>query len=154
MGDEVFSACIIFAVFHRACCVRRESEIPGFHDLPNRRTRSAGQLTVRRPESTFARYTGVRKLAASVTEPHKPCCRAIKTRATIRSIVFLREGKARALRQSGFIGRGCALDRGQRMLELWNNWYETLASVEALATVIVIVVVAAGVISLGERWRR
>jgi hypothetical protein len=28
------------------------------------------------------------------------------------------------------------------MLELWNNWYETLASMEALATVIVIVVVA------------
>ena len=27
------------------------------------------------------------------------------------------------------------------MLELWNNWYETLASMEALATVIVIVVV-------------
>jgi hypothetical protein len=26
------------------------------------------------------------------------------------------------------------------MLELWNNWYETLASAEALATVIVIVV--------------
>jgi len=25
------------------------------------------------------------------------------------------------------------------MLELWNNWYDTLASVEALATVIVIV---------------
>ena len=40
------------------------------------------------------------------------------------------------------------------MLELWNNWYETLASIEALATVIVIVVVAAGVISLGERWQR
>ena len=34
------------------------------------------------------------------------------------------------------------------MLELWNNWYETLASVEALATVIVIVVVGAGVIML------
>ena len=29
------------------------------------------------------------------------------------------------------------------MLELWNNWYDTLASVEALATVIVIVLVAA-----------
>jgi len=32
------------------------------------------------------------------------------------------------------------------MLELWNNWYETLASMEALATVIVTVVVAAGVL--------
>jgi hypothetical protein len=49
---------------------------------------------------------------------------------------------------------GCALDRGQRMLELWNNWYETLASMEAFATVIVIVVVAAGVISLAESRRR
>ena len=40
------------------------------------------------------------------------------------------------------------------MLELWNNWYETLASMEALATVIVIVVVAAGVITLAESRRR
>ena len=47
-----------------------------------------------------------------------------------------------------------ALDGGQRMLELWNNWYETLASMEAFATVIVIVVVAAGVISLVESRRR
>jgi hypothetical protein len=47
-----------------------------------------------------------------------------------------------------------ALDRGQRMVELWNNWYETLASVEALAIVIVIVVVAAGVITLAESRRR
>jgi hypothetical protein len=43
---------------------------------------------------------------------------------------------------------------GKRMLELWNNWYETLASAEALATVIVIVVVAAGVITLAESRRR
>jgi hypothetical protein len=40
------------------------------------------------------------------------------------------------------------------MLELWNKWYETLASVEALATVVVIVVVAAGVITLVEGRRR
>jgi hypothetical protein len=40
------------------------------------------------------------------------------------------------------------------MLELWTNWYETLASVEALASVIVIVVVAAGVIALVEGRRR
>jgi hypothetical protein len=40
------------------------------------------------------------------------------------------------------------------MLELWNNWYEILASAEALATVIVIVVVAAGVITLVEGRRR
>jgi hypothetical protein len=42
----------------------------------------------------------------------------------------------------------------QRMLELWNNWYETLASsAAALAIVIVIVVVAAGVITLAESLR-
>jgi hypothetical protein len=55
------------------------------------------------------------------------------------------------------------------MLELWNNWYETVASVEALATVIVIAVLGAGVIMLTQvggdnrtrvaclafsRWRR
>ena len=42
----------------------------------------------------------------------------------------------------------------QRMLELWNNWYETLASMEALATVIVIVAGTAGVITLAESRRR
>ena len=42
------------------------------------------------------------------------------------------------------------------MLALWNNWYDTLASVEALATVIVIVIVlvAAGAITLAESRRR
>ena len=40
------------------------------------------------------------------------------------------------------------------MLELRNNWYDTLASVEALATVIVIVLVAAGAITLAESRRR
>jgi hypothetical protein len=40
------------------------------------------------------------------------------------------------------------------MLELWNNWYDTLASVETLATVIVIVLVAAGAITLAESRRR
>jgi hypothetical protein len=40
------------------------------------------------------------------------------------------------------------------MLELWNNWYETLASMKVLATVIVIVVLAAGVITLAESGRR
>ena len=34
------------------------------------------------------------------------------------------------------------------MLELWNNWYGTLTSVEALATVVVIAVLGAGVITL------
>ncbi len=40
------------------------------------------------------------------------------------------------------------------MLELWNSWYDTLASVEALATVIIIVLVAAGAITLADSRRR
>ena len=40
------------------------------------------------------------------------------------------------------------------MRELWNNWYETLTSVEALAAVIVVVVVGAGVITLVQGRRR
>jgi hypothetical protein len=40
------------------------------------------------------------------------------------------------------------------MLELWNKSYETLASAEALATVIVIVVLGAGVITLAQGRRR
>jgi hypothetical protein len=40
------------------------------------------------------------------------------------------------------------------MLELWNNWYEILTSAEALATVIVIVVLGAGVITLVQGRRR
>jgi hypothetical protein len=40
------------------------------------------------------------------------------------------------------------------MLEIWNNWYETLTSVEALATVIVIVMLGAGVITLVDIRRR
>lgn len=40
------------------------------------------------------------------------------------------------------------------MLEFWNSWYDTLVSVEALATVIVIVLAAAGAITLTESRRR
>jgi hypothetical protein len=40
------------------------------------------------------------------------------------------------------------------MLEFWNNWYEILVSVEALATVIVFVVVGTGVIMLVQGRRR
>jgi hypothetical protein len=40
------------------------------------------------------------------------------------------------------------------MLELWNYWYDILASAEALATVIVIAVLGAGVITLWESRRR
>jgi hypothetical protein len=59
-------------------------------------------------------------------------------------------GEARSF-DSGIFSVLGALSRGQRMLELWNNWYETLVSVEALATV---VVAAAGVITLAETRRR
>jgi nitrate reductase gamma subunit len=89
---------------------------------------------------------------SSTAVRHKSCCRAIKTRATKRSIAFL-VAEARPF-DSGIFSVLGALSRGQRMLELWNNWYETLVSVEALATVVVIVVVAAGVITLAETRRR
>jgi hypothetical protein len=73
------------------------------------------------------------------------------TRAAKRSIAFL---VAEVCRLDAVDFNGRALDRRQRMLELWNNWYETLASVEALATVIVIAVLLAGVITLVESRRR
>jgi hypothetical protein len=40
------------------------------------------------------------------------------------------------------------------MLELWNNWYDTLASVEALAALIVFVLVGTGAIMLVQGRRR
>jgi hypothetical protein len=92
-------------------------------------------------------------VAASIPVRHKSCRRAIKTRATIRSIVFL-AAKARPFDSVDFISRGRALDRGQRMVELWNYWYDILASAEALAGVIVIVVLGAGVITLWQGRRR
>jgi hypothetical protein len=91
--------------------------------------------------------------AASIPVRHRSCCRAIKTHATKRSIAF-QSAKARPFDRLYFIAGGRAPDGGQRMLELWNNWYDTLASVEALATVIVIVLVAAGAITLAEGRRR
>jgi hypothetical protein len=78
--------------------------------------------------------------------------RAIKTRATKRSIAFL-VAKAPPFDRVDFY-RWRAFDRSWRMLELWNNWYGTLTSVEALAAVIVIAVLGAGVITLVEIWRR
>jgi hypothetical protein len=95
--------------------------------------------------------------AASILARHKSFCRAIKPRATKRSIGFLRKGAKERhvlLDRVDFIGRGCALDRGQRMLELWNNWYETMGLAEALAIVIVLVVIGAGVITLAQGRRR
>ena len=84
--------------------------------------------------------------------PSQPICRAIKTRATKRSIAFL-FAEARPFDSRIFIGAGRAFDRG-RMLELWNSWYETLVSVEALAIVVVVGVAAAGVIVLAQGRRR
>jgi hypothetical protein len=85
---------------------------------------------------------------------HKSRCRAIKTRATKRSIAFL-PAEAGPFDTLGFFSAGArAFDRGRRMLELWNNWYETLASVEALATVIAFVLVGTGVIMLVQGRRR
>ena len=71
-----------------------------------------------------------------------------------RRNVALHFRSQRHVLQWNFLGAGRAFDRDQRMLELWNNWYETLASMEALATVIVIVVVGAGVMTLMEGRRR
>lgn len=39
------------------------------------------------------------------------------------------------------------------MIELWNKWYGTFASVEALAAVVVIAVVTAGILTLIESQR-
>lgn len=39
------------------------------------------------------------------------------------------------------------------MIELWNSWCESLASVEALAAVVVVAVVSSGVITLIESRR-
>jgi hypothetical protein len=71
-------------------------------------------------------------------------------RDDMQHCIFGRKG--RSFRH--FISGGRALDRGQRMLELWNYWYDILASAEALATVIVIVVLGAGVITLWQGRRR
>ena len=106
--------------------------------------------TVIYPRSICGRPKGS---AAPIPVRNRSCCRAIKTHATKRSIVFLC-AKGCFFDRVYFIAGGRALDRGQRMLELWNDWYDTLASVEALATVIVIVLVAAGAITLAESRRR
>jgi hypothetical protein len=94
----------------------------------------------------------VPRLANGLNTGQSWCC-AIKTRATIRSIAFP-VTKARSFESVEFSGGGAAFDRRQRMLELWNNWYGTLTSVEALATVIVIAVLGAGIITLVEIRRR
>ncbi|MDA9488677.1 hypothetical protein XI08_05480 [Bradyrhizobium sp. CCBAU 11361] len=55
--------------------------------------------------------------------------------------------------KADLVDRGCALARGQHMIELWNKWSGTLASVEALAAVVVIAVVTAGILTLIESQR-
>jgi hypothetical protein len=94
-----------------------------------------------------------KRKAGAFAVPHKSCCRAIKTRATKRRIAFV-VADARPFEQWSFLGAGRAFDRDRRMLELWNNCCETPALAEVLAIVIVIVVVADGVITLAENWRR
>lgn len=39
------------------------------------------------------------------------------------------------------------------MIELWNKWYETLASVEGLAVIVVVAIVTAGVLTVLEGRR-
>jgi hypothetical protein len=114
------------------------------------RANMSGATVTPRRQSTFAN-TGVRMVPIGNGPRHKPWCRAIKTRATKRSIAFLVAG-ARPFDSGIFRSARRAFDRG-RMRELWNSWYETLASVEALAVVIVFVLVAAGVIVLADRRR-
>jgi hypothetical protein len=105
-------------------------------------------------ESVGQTNFGTTSLAPPNAVQHKSCCRAIKTRATKRSIAFLL-AEAGPLDTLGFSQCWArAFDGGQRMVELWNNWYQTLASAEALATVIVFVVVGAGVIMLAQGRRR
>jgi hypothetical protein len=66
----------------------------------------------------------VSEKAGAFAVSHKSCCRAIKTRATKRSIAFV-VADARPFEQLSFLGAGRAFDREQRMLELWNNCCET-----------------------------
>ncbi|WP_407116696.1 hypothetical protein [Bradyrhizobium sp. LMG 9283] len=39
------------------------------------------------------------------------------------------------------------------MIELWSKWFETLASVEGLAAIVVVAVMTAGVLTLIEGLR-
>ncbi|MCK1544465.1 hypothetical protein IVA87_30570 [Bradyrhizobium sp. 147] len=68
----------------------------------------------------------------------------------MRSIVFL---IAVVVFREDFIDRGCALQRGQHMIELWIKWFESLASVEGLAAIVVVAVMIAGVLTLIEGRR-
>ena len=79
---------------------------------------------------------------------------AARSKRTRRNVALYSCARRHVLWTERILSLVGALDAGQRMLELWNNWYDTLASVEALATVIVIVLVAAGAISLAESRRR
>jgi hypothetical protein len=92
-------------------------------------------------------------VAASTPVRHESVCRAVKTRATKRCIAFF-VAEATPFDTWDFLGDGRAFHGSQRMLELWNNWYEILASAEALAAVIVIVVLGAGIITLVQGRRR
>ena len=103
------------------------------------------------------RYRLTRRLRAGAPSPTTipPSHVAARSKRARRNVAWHFRPQRHVLStQWNFLSAGRAFDRDQRMLELWNNWYETLASMEALATVIVIVVVAAGVITLAESRRR
>jgi hypothetical protein len=103
------------------------------------------------------RYRLTRRLRAGAPSPTTipPSHVAARSKRARRNVALHFWSQRHVLStQWNFLSAGRAFDRDQRMLELWKNWYETLASMEALATVIVIVVVAAGVIALAESRRR
>jgi hypothetical protein len=104
----------------------------------------------RRPQCAFAPHGNLALVTRASGMGHV----AARSKRTRRNVALYLCAKARLFDRVYFIAGGRALDRGQRMLELWNNWSDTLASVEALATVIVIVLVAAGAITLAESRRR
>jgi hypothetical protein len=112
---------------------------------------------IRCPVTQIFRYRLTRRLRAGASSPTTipPSHLAARSKRARRNVALHFGRRGTSFRHNGiFSVLGAPFDRDQRMLELWNNWYETLASMEALATVIVIVVVAAGVITLAESRQR
>jgi hypothetical protein len=120
------------------------------------RRNSNGRDRIRCSVTQIFRYRLTRRLRAGAPSPTTipPSHVAARSKRARRNVALHFWSQRHVLStQRNFLSAGRAFDRDQRMLELWNNWYETLASMEALATVIVIVVVAAGVITLAESRR-
>lgn len=104
---------------------------------------------------SIARYPGAKHLAICASAP--PTCRAVFDRAAMGSIAFFHR-RVRSFAEFVLLGEQIlwivgALARGLHMIELWHKWYGTLASVEALAAVVVIAVVSAGILTLVESQR-